>query len=240
MSNKTFGAYAKIKKDILIQNLVPPEVDKRMLEYYKFAPHEKILRAKNTIYNIDIKSAYPSVLINSKIITTETWEYLASLEKKDRLACLGMLAANKIYYFYNQENKLTHIDRDLNPLSGFFNLCIFEIQNIMNEIRAAIGNDFLFYWVDGIYFNSEKSIPIVKRILEENEYKYSVEKLKDFSVYENDSFTFENEKGESKIFRMPGFDDRVNKELVKLLNLHDEKSVIGKFLKLPDYLKQIK
>jgi len=245
MSNRAFAAYAKIKKDIKEKGLTPPEIKRSMLEYYKFEMPEFLKRAKNTVYNIDLKSAYATVLKNEGVITEDTFNYMARLPKKDRLACVGMLASNKNYFFHGKDGEIEMIQNELNPLTPFFYLCIYRVQQIMNQVKNAIGNDFLFYWVDGIYFNSEKSIPVISKILTDTEFSYSFEVLRDFHVLDNKgriSLKFIKENDKPKIFRVPEMDMQVNKRLIGLLSLHDEEnSIIKKYTgQLPEYLKSVK
>lgn len=231
MSEKTFKAYNKIKGDIKKKGLTPPDIDRRDLEYYKFDIPDKLKRAKRTIYNIDIKSAYASVLLNEGVIFEKTFNYMASLSKKDRLACVGMLASNKHTFFYDEAGELCSLGNENNHLAGFFYLCILKVQQVMSKIKNAIGNDFLFYWVDGVYFNSLKSKTIIEGILIDSNFNYTFETLTDVRVNESGkrlSMFFKKEDGREKIFRIPKEDFSINRKLIDLLSIHDPANSIIK------------
>ena len=52
----------------------------------------------------------------------------------------------------------------------------------MDEISIAIGKDFIFYWVDGIYFKNEKNKEIIQNILNNYNYKHTFEELNNFEI----------------------------------------------------------
>ena len=226
MSNKAFIAANMIKADIKNKGLEPPDIEQDSLQYYKFSlPGLLKKNKKNVIYNIDIKSAYANVLRNNLIITPATFGYLAQLDKQDRLASVGMLASNKNHFFY-EAGELVAIQNERNPLANFFFFCIREIQTIMDKIKFMLGNDFLFYWVDGVYFNNIKNRGIIEEYLRGLDYKNSFETLTDFTTIENKrnhTIYFKKENGTPKIFRVGKTDLSVNKEIINILGLFDDK-----------------
>jgi hypothetical protein len=178
-------AAACIRKDVLASGSETPAIDQRDLTYFSFAPNEILSKVKETVYLIDIKQAYATVLRNKQLITEKTAKFVQGLEKKDRLAAVGMLAANKYIYKFDENNEL------LNPIinvkkktAPFFYLCIKEVSEVMDRIKLALGKDFIFYWVDGIYFNNKKHAQEIGRILTEANFNYTFEELKNFRIWQ--------------------------------------------------------
>lgn len=76
----------------------------------------------------------------------------------------------------------------------------------MADISKILGNDYLFSWVDGIYFTEIKNKTIeVLEYLEKLNYNYSIETLKNFkSVKKEKHFLINFDKGkENKLFNIP-------------------------------------
>jgi hypothetical protein len=178
-SNRCFAAYAKVKSNVM--NFPLPEIKKHELEYFHhdfntnyFAPHA---------INIDLKSAYPTVLYNDGLISEDTYQYLKSIPKLDRLAAIGMLASKKHIFNYNENGKLIHYEKQTSELENFFYHCVKRVGDIMNDLKKYAGPDYLFTWVDGIYLkpNDEYLYDITPH-LETNGFPYTVELIHNFDV----------------------------------------------------------
>ena len=86
-SKRCFAAFAKIKSDVL--KVMPPEISGDKLIYFQYDFTKSV--SHDTVYNIDLKSAYAAVLFKEGFITKKTWEYLKSVDKEDRLATVGKI-----------------------------------------------------------------------------------------------------------------------------------------------------
>lgn len=174
------------------------------------------------------------MLRNFNIITQETFNFMGTIPKKDRLACVGMLAANKMVYFYNGDATLAQIAEDKNELYQFFYFCIVETQKLMDEVKNILGSEFLFYWVDGIFFESPEKVNDITLLLLSKGYKSTYEVLTDFYIFENKkkhliSYLKPNAKHPKRFF-IPREDLSVNKEILKALGVFSDKGVINKNL----------
>src|SRR5690349_12206428 len=87
-SKQMFAAYAMLKKDVTKKPV--PVVDQNALSYYSIGFNQS--SKHQTVYNIDIKSAYATCLFVNGYISKKTFAYLNKLPKLDRLAAVGMLA----------------------------------------------------------------------------------------------------------------------------------------------------
>lgn len=174
MGKKAFIAGAMIKRDIKNSGVIAPDIDSEKLTYFNFAPDSRLANCDDVIYNVDIKSAYASVLYQHSLITTKTAKYLKTLSKKDRLACVGMLAAKK-QVFDMVKGKAVTATKVINENAPFFYFCINRTNEIMRQCQLSIGHNFLFYWVDGIFFNGADNVSKVCEVLDKLGYRYSID-----------------------------------------------------------------
>jgi hypothetical protein len=106
------------------------------------------------------------------------------LAKMDRLAAVGMLATSHIKYHF-KDGKCVGFDPYREPTSEIFFYLIDEINYIMQDLKFILGSDFLFYWVDGVFFKpttSVRKIESVENLLTTLNYPYRYEKVENFSV----------------------------------------------------------
>lgn len=154
------------------------------VKYFDFNSESILKRArKQQVYNIDIKSAYANALKNNGYITDKTFGMLATLSKKDRLASVGMLASKKCITEYTNTGNAVVYYEQIADTAPFFFFCVQAINKIMEEIRQAIGSDFLFYWVDGIFFTGERKEEI-EAIMFKYGYSFSFCKIDNLNIIE--------------------------------------------------------
>ena len=90
------------------------------------------------------------VLKNYQLIKPETYNYLLyKIQKEDRLKSVGMLGTTK--------NTLTFCDGEIvdhsvkvSKYAHWFTFCCYITGEVMELARQRAGENFLFYWVDGI------------------------------------------------------------------------------------------
>lgn len=216
-SVKMFAAYAKIKSDI--KNKKTPIVDKSQLRYFNHDFKKDFFI--DEVYNVDLKSAYATVLYNDNFISEKTFQYISSIPKLDRLASVGMLASKKIVFEYGFDNKLNDVSKIVSPTENFFFHCVKRTDEIMNELKFIAYEDYLFTWVDGIYFKpeDEKFLEMEKYLTAIN-YKFSFEVLKNFSVtVKNKKVKLSFDKnGKTKYFQIPSNDSSFANDILNFLN----------------------
>jgi len=150
-SKKFFGAYRKLVNSI---NGMPIYTNEKYLKYHNTGfIYDKFYADK--IYQIDIKSCYASILRNSKLISPETYEYLATLPKAERLSSIGAMASRKTRFIFNETGRIEKYEKIKSTMSDFFFYCVQETFKIMTEAAVILGKDYLFTWVDAIYFTGE-------------------------------------------------------------------------------------
>lgn len=221
MHKKAFIAKSMIVKDITATGLEPPDINKNDLSYFNFTMPERLKQGSHTIYNIDIKSAYANVLKNHSLISPRTFYYMTRLSKTQRLACIGMLAATK-EIMEMVGNEVIERRKEVLPTENWFYFCVQRTNELMNACRSLITRDFLFYWVDGIFFDNERNAKAVGELLQGKGYKYSFDVCTDFKYHEDDKGRrIEYFKGEEKkkLF-LPKKNSGVDEFLIKFLSFH--------------------
>jgi len=181
-SNRVFSAYAKVKKDVTQFKVNKIKVSN--LQYYSHNfTYDNFY--SDRIYNIDIKSAYASILYNDGYITRQTFNYLKTLPKMDRLASVGMLASRKNIFKIDENGNPISEETKVSENSDYFFYCVKRTSEIINQGSKFLGEGFLFSWVDGIYFlESEKSSKNAGKILKQ--YFYDEHKmLTSFEILDN-------------------------------------------------------
>jgi hypothetical protein len=183
-NNRVFACAKIIKRDVLKSSKAQEIMaDKFFKINYGFSNLVESYQAKRVL-NIDISSAYASCLYNNKLITEATYQRISTLPKVERLPVVGMLATSYTKFIYDKGECIDVKVHRAETANVFFYL-IDEINYIMQEIRHLLGNHFIFYWVDGVFFSEEtpkSTIKEVEHFLLELGYRYKYEAVRDFSI----------------------------------------------------------
>lgn len=180
-SNRAFACFAKLKSDL--KNKPVPDIDQDKLSY--FVHNFKQSEYYGSVTNIDLKSAYATVLYRDGYISSGTFEYISKGTKQDRLVSVGMLASKKQMFRFNN-GRIVHNEEIVSPTSNFFFYAVDRTSEIMDELRIICGNRYLFTWVDGIYFIPDKETEKeCKEYIESIGFKSSCDALEDFEVKVN-------------------------------------------------------
>lgn len=137
------------------------------------------------VFNIDLTSAYLTILYNTKKISKELFQKINGLKKSDRLKVLGMLAYQP-FVFYYEKGKLISNEQIKNKFRHIFFYCVKQTFELIYKIKNKIGADFVFSWVDGIYFTGEYNINIISDILKSKKLNFTVERLFNFTSVKAD------------------------------------------------------
>lgn len=177
MSNRCFAAFSKIKSDI--KNVAPPDINKSQLQYFLHDFNRSF--KEDEVMNIDLKSAYAAILYMDKIISDETFQYLSTIPKSDRLASVGMLASKKTEFYFDHEGVIVDVVEKRSEKENFFFYAVKRTFEIMTELRNIIGENYLFTWVDGIYFKYDHYAMLeCAEYLDSIKFDFSAEILKNF------------------------------------------------------------
>lgn len=224
-SKRMFAAFSKIKSNV--SKFERPYIDKGALRYFQHDFRQNAFF--ENVYNIDLKSAYANCLLKGGYITPETFNYISSIPKLDRLAACGMLASKKQVFHFDELNRLYKTEKIVSPLENFFFYCVMETDRIMNDLKLIAYEDYLFTWVDGIYIkpNDEKLFEI-KNYLSNIDFPFSFDLLKNFDVrlVNNKiklSFEKENKK---KYFQISAVKNNFANDLLNFINFNLNETVL--------------
>ena len=203
-SNRVFVAKNKVLKDLQNSDLAK-EIMQGDYQTNNFGIQANLtnLHSKDVL-NIDISSAYPHAIYNAGLITQETFEYLNTLKKGEKLPALGMLASAHTKLFY-EKGKVVKYIAHREPTAQIFYCLIQEINDLMEECKWVLGSDYIFHWVDGVFFKkstSVKKINQVEKIFQDMHFPYKYESVKNFNLRKDEeNFVISMIKnGESKTY----------------------------------------
>jgi hypothetical protein len=137
------------------------------------------------VINIDISKAYASCLYNSGLISEQTFSFLNSLKKHERLPAVGMIAKRQVVYRYN-EGECISFDKVQGEWSNIFFYIIHQVNSVMRDCQMIAGDYFCFYWVDGIFIDKridKQTLQEIELCLQDAGYKYKYEKVENFKAF---------------------------------------------------------
>jgi len=200
-----FARSKELKKEVA-DFLVVNQIDKiASVEYYDIKEQENFILP--VIYNIDLSSAYLYVLKNNNIISNTLFEKLFKMQKQDRLAIVGMLASKKQVFTFDESGEISNYETIEEPEQrNIFFFCVYTVYFIMQEIKKMLGENYIFTWVDGIYYKDNKHTAAISDFLNAIEYPFKIEELTNFEFYKNDKNIIEIDflkNNKKKVFNIP-------------------------------------
>lgn len=222
-SMRFFSASAMVKKDV--KNKPLPDCPKEFSQFNDFNIRDEFFM--DEIWAIDISSAYATMLFNNEYISEKTMQYIQKLPKMERLASIGMLASNKKEFTFKADGEIDEINEIISPTENYFYFAVQETARVMSQARDIAFeddmNDYLFTWVDCIYFKSEQRIKAITDYFDSMNIKYKISKYSQFLVQRKKkhfAVTFFDEKEKKKIFSVPLPSEKIRKSLEHyLLNI---------------------
>ena len=201
-SNRVFIARNKVLKDIKNSDLAQ-QIMQGNYSTKNFGCSDTLDQMDEPeVLNIDISSAYPHAIYNAGLITEETFLYLNSLKKGEKLPCLGMLAASHLKFTY-EDGKVKNIVNHREPTAQIFFSLIQEVNDVMEECKWILGEKYIFHWVDGVFFKRDTSVRKInqlEKIFEDLGLPIKYEAVKKFQIRKNgENFVISmNKNGEDK------------------------------------------
>lgn len=189
-----------------------PEVDEKSIAYYSFGGIERATLPVSA-WCVDLSSAYTFALFNLGLIAETTLRTLTALEKDERLRVVGMLATTKTTISY-QHGHTIDVSVEHSPTRGaFFSACA-EVARLMQE--ASKHPDFLFYWVDGIFFGKE--VPEVPEYFTQSGYPSKIETVSSLRLSPSGKHLFFEKEGKRKYMSIPKGRQKSPEWMQQLLN----------------------
>ena len=174
----------KVKKHI-VQNEVymRPEFEEQFFAsdvHYMKAMKVGVGRKFTNVVEIDLDEAYWKTAHIFGIIDDETYSLgkKGTISKQARLTALGSLA-KRVYYYQFKGKEVIERREETNELleNLWFTICK-RVSDVMHEAIEALGDDFIFYWVDGIYLvNTPENIAKVMHIFTQYGYNTKIRNI---------------------------------------------------------------
>lgn len=208
-SRRTFIGYAKLLADLKreeIQDIlsdIKDSVSEQNNRYFDVGIYRKCFH--DTVYCVDLNSAYLQSLLNIELIRPSTFTWInEKLTKYERLVAVGLLAKQKTIYNYSDGIQTGEPELKTSDKRYIFNCVIQMVDQAMTHVRELNQENFLFYWVDGIYLLEKEIATDVKELLENMGYPCKLEVLTNFTVtdrFETMNIEFDKEKPDGEIER---------------------------------------
>lgn len=196
-NNSDLGLFQKLKrevrKNIEDKKLIPPEFEKS--KYFRTEIFKPIGKGEylefDDVLEFDINKAYYKAALILGYISEQFYKACLELKKDLRLALIGSLATKKITLIY-EDGKLNEekhdVTEDTELRKVFFHLVTY-IDRCLFSFSELAGDNFLMYWVDGIYLkNYPRKEQHKKMISEKFDVDFSTEILRKIVII-NESVT---------------------------------------------------
>jgi hypothetical protein len=185
---KIFHIVKKIKSETLDGFLSKNKLfnDRESRAGIRYYHYNNVPEKLDRFYYIDISSCYISILKNHGIISSKLFDEINQLEKSDRLISLGMCAYEP-YEINFIEGVQGVPERVYNIYSPIFYYACNETMKLMDKIIELLEGNFLFYWVDGIFFKDIKYYYLISDFLKSNNYQFSFGACSNFKSFKKKS-----------------------------------------------------
>jgi len=204
-------------KEFETKNRAPRTVDKKTINYFDLGNYliKGGANELNDLFCIDIKSAYPTTFFNKKYISEKTFNELGEAKKEIRLKACGSVATEKIIYEF-KDGVCFNAELKESERGNYFFDVVKTVSQSMGQIKQLLNKDFLFFWVDGIFFNGEGNIKAVTQLLEMHGYKYKIEFVNKMKITKEKKHLFIDliKEGKNKVFNLP----LINKKRINFVN----------------------
>lgn len=153
------------------------------VKYFHYHPSLKPGKRINDVVNIDLTSAYWETANKFGLLSKELYKQGLKVRKQVRLATIGSLAKKKRIYEFNGQ-KVSLLDKKRSEKTEFLWPAICDhVGKLLMKTAKECGNDFIFFWVDGIYVK-RRSVKKVYKIFKQAGFGYKKNDLKAVSVTE--------------------------------------------------------
>lgn len=164
---KFLGLVSKLRREVSKclekkgEGFTPEEVPVEKIPYFMYnkALMSGLVEVNQTmeltnVMEYDITKAYYQAGYRLGYISREFYEECLELDKPIRLKLMGTLATQQtVAVFKDGKETGFNVVRNEAHTKVWFHICWY-VARCMYQFMTALGDDFLFYWVDGIYFDA--------------------------------------------------------------------------------------
>ena len=214
ISVQAFAMHAVINKDVGGEIRTAP----RHIKYFDFSGL-KDPEPIEECYCVDINSAYLKSLQLEGVISPETFKSIDEKSRKskhakmNRLKAVGLFARQPTVINY-RAGQVEEITTKENPFSWVFFQACKTTGDAMEAIKKAQTNEFLMYWVDGIFLKSNPEAAV--EYLNSIGFECKIEIINNLQIIEG-AVIYEKE-GKTKLLFMPQSEKINNREFLNQIN----------------------
>lgn len=188
--------FIKYFSDNLIKKNIPKkEIDYKSQIIWQFT--EVLKFQKNTtirdVFELDLNCAFWHFCKTNNFISDEVYKRGFKVSKITRLAAIGA-TAKKLHNYYFNGNEYEYINTIDSDLKNVFFKVAYDCSIVMQELAYILENDFLFFWVDGIFFKNENSLKNLTQFLIKNKLPFKVKKNLTLRINKKTATIFEKNK----------------------------------------------
>jgi len=209
--NKIFALSKQIEKQV--EQAEKPGQLKKGIKYHFFQPPAKSAENYDSqksewlyknISGVDLSAAYHQAAYNLGFIDEDTLKKCLNSDKETRLKAWGSIAKKKTIYNF-ESGEVKEVKTEESEHRPFFFASADYVGEVMHEAGQAIGHNYLFHWVDCIFFeNYNQAAEQVERVFDLYNLPYHYEKIEYLKITElKNHFKVEKKEAEKspKIFR---------------------------------------
>lgn len=195
------------KKELILRNQIKKDIndrvshvirDERPAHYFRWAKklgymdlsEGEVIRVED-VYEVDLVSAYYHAAAKLGYLSPEFFERTKKLPKPIRLRLLGSIATRKQFETFDGEEFVSWVEQDDKMRAVWHNIVCY-VDDVMQEMADYLGDRFLWYWVDGIYFTTfgshDISATLVEQIAKKNSFEVTKKKLKRIEIRKVDKY----------------------------------------------------
>ncbi len=195
---KSVRLYIKKNEIYLMPQFQDNQVFSTDVHYVRVA-RVPMFKKFDNVCEVDIDQAYWETAYQLGLIDDAIYVKgsKGNISKKARLTALGSLAKKKYNYHFKGDKLLdTIIEKEPLLENLWFTVCK-RVSDVMHNVIAELGSDFIFYWVDGIYFkNTPENVSKAMSVFIDNGYNSKFKKINQIYFHET-GFTV-NDYGDIK------------------------------------------
>ncbi len=181
----------KVKRQAKNPDIIIKYIDKdyqaNPIEYIKVNENIKVGDRFDNVICVDINSAYWVSAFQLGIIDEEIYQKGKKINKIVRLAALGSLAKKTETFEFDGERMIKKtVERSYETENLWFAICD-KVGSLMSKLSKRIGNDFITYCVDGIYFvNTPENYKIITETFKNEGYACKIEQVSSIVFNQSD------------------------------------------------------
>lgn len=201
LTPKQLGFISRVKNNIKrnLKDKKLPSLDKNVI-YSSWRKDLHKCGEINNCYEIDMRAAYWRTAKQLGLLTPELYKEGIWRVKKMRLIALGSLAKRvRVYECNGIDQKLVTTKVNKKTEKIWYSICKV-VGTVINEVKNSLPeNDFIYFWVDGIYFENKRNIQNIVKIFRKYGYPCKIRKIYKIRVEKNEAdsnylMIYENKK----------------------------------------------